>query len=103
MGFHRISSFCSSDFIGFHRFVHGISLNCANCAYCASCTEDPELIARQALDGTNRYRASKAGNIHPFQQIEVTGRPLKVLNHLEPLNPNLIWGFKNVDPTDAHH
>lgn len=52
-------------------------LSCFIVKYCTNCSnraKDPELIARQALDGTNRYRASKAGNISgPFQQIKLTG------------------------------
>lgn len=64
IGFHRISLFCLSYFIVKY---------CTNCTNCSNCTKDPELIARQALDGTNRYRASKAGNISgPFQQIKLT-------------------------------
>ena len=53
--------------------VYFIVKYCTKCTNCSNRAKDPELIARQALDGTNRYRASKAGNISgPFQQIKLT-------------------------------
>ena len=65
---HRISS----DFM-FLFIVYFIVKYCTKCTNCSNRAKDPELIARQALDGTNRYRASKAGNISgPFQQIKLT-------------------------------
>ena len=87
---------CPSDFmllfIVFHCRLHS--------------TKDPELIARQALDGTNRYRASKAGNVNgPFGPCHSTDRTGSFLSS-KAVVPNPIWRSKHVDPIHgihAHH
>ena len=82
---HRISS----DFM-FLFIVYFIVKYCTNCTNCSNRAKDPELIARQALDGTNRYRASKAGNISgPFQQIKLTGHSEGPEQN--PMNVDLFW------------